>query len=433
MTDLIREKYLSRIRPFYGDTDTIKVITGVRRCGKSTVMRQIIDEISSATPDSVIAYLDLDSKRYMDISTPGELVEAIDGILPSEGPGRYLFVDEVQNVEGFEKVVNAYRNDDVSVFVTGSNSYLLSGELVTKLTGRYIEFDVFPFSLSEVRDYKVLNGLPFDPDLDFRDYTVNGGFPKRFSYPGREEQETYVRSIVDEVIRKDVLSRNKVRGRASFQKVLGYILSTPSVTVSSTSVSGYLRSERIGVNPATVSRYLDMIFNSRLASRCLRRDIKGKKALRTLYKSYVADPALHTYYPSAGTGTRMGSLLENIVYNELRSRGYDVSAGKLGDGEVDFVVSRSRDVAYVQVTYVMDSPETEEREFAPLLRIRDAYPKYVISMDPLDMGRDGVKHLNLVRDFLLGDGFRLRRHGTTGLPPRDRTCVPGRGSASPES
>ena len=408
MKDLSREKYLSRIRPFYGDADVIKVITGVRRCGKSTVMRQIVQELlDSGVEPSMIAYLDLDSKRYRKVSNAEELEAEIDLLIPSEGPGRYLFVDEVQNAEGFESVINAYRNDGVSVFITGSNSYLLSGELVTKLTGRYMEFDVFPFSLSEVRDYKLLNGLGFDPNRDFQDYLVNGGFPKRFSYPDPEQQADYVGAVVREVVEKDIRKRRKFRNVQTFEKVLEYLLSTPSVTVSSTSIADFMRSEKVKVLPSTVNRYLDMIFASRLLSKCSRVDVVGRKALKTLYKSYVSDPALHAYAAGPRTGLRIGMMLENVVYNELVSRGYDVSVGKFGDREVDFVVTRGLKKAFVQVTYVMESPETEEREEAPLLALRDASPKYIITMDPVTIGRNGIVRLNLVNDFLLGDGFRL--------------------------
>lgn len=408
MKELLREKYLSRIRPFYGDAEIIKVITGVRRCGKSTVMKQIVQELQdSGVEPSMIAYLDLDSKRYRKVSTADELEAEIDLLIPPEGPGRYLFVDEVQNVDGFESVINAYRNDGVSVFITGSNSYLLSGELVTKLTGRYLEFDVFPFSLSEVRDYKLQNGMDFDPSRDFQDYLVNGGFPKRFSYPDSEQQADYVRAVVSEVVEKDIRKKRKVRNIQTFEKVLEYLLSTPSVTVSSTSIADFMRSEKVKVLPSTVNRYLDMIFASRLLSKCSRVDVVGRKALKTLYKSYVSDPALHAYATGPRTGLRIGMILENVVYNELVSRGYDVSVGKFGDREVDFVVTRGLKKAFVQVTYVMESPDTEEREEAPLLALRDASPKYIITMDPVTIGRNGIVRLNLVNDFLLGDGFRL--------------------------
>ena len=408
MKELHREKYLSRIRPFYDDTEIIKVITGVRRCGKSTVMKQIVQELlDSGVEQSNIAFLDLDSKRYRKVSTADELEAEIDALIPSEGPGRYIFVDEVQNVKDFESVVNAYRNDGASVFITGSNSYLLSGEMVTKLTGRYMEFDVFPFSLSEVRDYKLLNGIEFDPNREFQDYLVNGGFPRRFSYPDNDQQADYVRAVVREVVDKDIRKRKKVRNIQTFERILEYLLFTPSTTVSSTSIADYMRGEHVKILPSTVNRYLDMIFASRLISKCSRVDIVGKKALKTLYKSYVADPALHSYATGPRTGLRIGMMLENVVYNELVSRGYEVAVGKFGSKEVDFVVTKGLKKAFVQVTYVMESPETEDREEATLLAMRDASPKYIITMDPVTIGRNGIIRLNLVNDFLLGDGFRL--------------------------
>ena len=408
MKELLREKYMSRIRPFYSDAEVIKVITGVRRCGKSTVMRQIVQELQdSGVGPTMIAYLDLDSKRYRKVSTADELEAEIDALIPPEGPGRYLLVDEVQNVEDFESVVNAYRNDGASVFITGSNSYLLSGELATKLTGRYMEFNVFPFSLSEVRDYKLLNGIEFNPNRDFQDYLVNGGFPRRFSYTDHDQQADYVRAVVREVVDKDIRKRTKVRNLQTFDRVLEYLLSTPSTTVSSTSIADFMRSEHVKILPSTVNRYLDMIFASRLVSKCSRVDVVGKKALKTLYKSYVADPALHSYAAGPRTDLRIGMMLENVVYNELVSRGYEVAVGKLGSKEVDFVVTRGFKKAFIQVTYVMGSPETEDREEAPLLALKDASPKYIITMDPVTIGRKGIVRLNMVNDFLLGDGFRL--------------------------
>lgn len=310
-------------------------------------------------------------------------------------------------MSGFEEVVNAYRNDGVSVFITGLNSYLLSGELVTKLTGRYLELDVFPFSLSEVRDFMEINGRGFEPDAGFRDYMVRGGFPRRLLFDGEEEQEKYISDLIDEMISKDVLSRCRVRSREAFERVLRYVMATPSMTVSSLSVSDHLRGQGMAVKPDTVNRYLRYIFDSRLASRCDRYDIVGRKVLTALYNVYPVDPALHTHYPGRRSRMRVGMVLESIVYNELASRGYGVSVGKLRESEVDFVVTSGDRVAYGQVTYVMETEETEEREFGPLLRIADAFPKYVISMDPITMDREGVRHLNLVRDFLLGDGFVL--------------------------
>jgi hypothetical protein len=408
MKELKRERYLSRIRPFYDDRDVIKVLTGVRRCGKSTMMRQIIEEIGASVADErAIVYVDLDSKKNLKVRTRDSLERLIDSGFEGYDGDRYLFVDEIQNVKGFEPLINAYRNDGVSVFITGSNSYLLSGELVTKLTGRYVEFRIFTFSLSEVRALYLQNGMDFNPADAFQDYLVNGGYPKSFSYPDSESRSLYIRSVIDETIKKDVLKSRKVRNKALLSKILDYILSTPGAEISSTSIADYLRSEKIRTTPNTVNRYLDMIYASKLADRCMRFDIYGKKAMKTHYKSYVADISLHTSYPNRGHDLRMGQIIENIVFNELNARGYDVQVGKLKTSEIDFVVSDGRGLAYVQVTYLMPTSDTEDREERPLLRIDDNYPKYIISMDPIALDRKGIKRLRLVEDFLLGDGFRL--------------------------
>ncbi|MBR4503605.1 MAG: ATP-binding protein [Candidatus Methanomethylophilaceae archaeon] len=408
MLELRREKYLSRIRPFYKDTDIIKVLTGARRCGKSTILRQIIDELREEGVDGrSLVYLDLDSKKYLSVRTSDALEKLIDSGFGDCQSGRYLFIDEIQNVRDFEPLINAYRNDGVSVFITGSNSYLLSGELVTKLTGRYVEFRISTFSLSEVREFYRINGMAFTPSEAFQDYLLNGGYPKSFEYADQDSKSLYIRSVIDETIEKDILRSKKVRNRALMGKLLDYILSTPGAEISSTSIADYLRSERMMTTPNTVNGYLDLIFSSKLADKCVRFDIFGKKALKTHYKSYVADISLHTSYPNVRRDLKMGHILENIVFNELRSRGYDVQVGKLRDIEVDFVVSNRKDIAYIQVTYLMASPETEEREERPLLKIEDNYPKYIISMDPIAIDRKGIKRLRLVEDFLLGDGFRF--------------------------
>ncbi|MGI5846235.1 MAG: ATP-binding protein, partial [Alphaproteobacteria bacterium] len=395
------EKYLARIRPFYHDASLIKVLTGVRRCGKSTIMRQIISELSG----NDIVYLDLDSKENIRIVTSDVLEKKIDGSFSNSGEHRFLFIDEIQNVKDFEPLINAYRNDGVSVFITGSNSYLLSGQLVTKLTGRFLEFPIFPFSFSEVRDFKELNGLPFSSSEEFRSYIVRGGFPQRFMCSGENEQMTYIRQLVDESIEKDILKLRKVRNRPLLKKVLGYVASSPGAEISSVSISKYLRTEKINTLPNTINRYMDLIFASKLALRCDRFDVIEKKVLKTFYKSYVADPAVYSFYPDYRHDLRIGAILENIVYLELVSRGYNITVGKLRDKEIDFVVTEGENLAYVQVTYVMDNPETEVREERPLLAIKDGYPKYIISMDPVNISRNGIKRLNMIDDFLLGDKF----------------------------
>ena len=408
MVELIREKYLSRIRPFYHDSGMIKVLTGVRRCGKSTIMNQIIGELKqSGIDERDIAHIDLDTKKYLAVKTVEKLEAIIDSLLDGIPGKKYLFIDEIQNVKDFEPLINAYRNDGVSVFITGSNSYLLSGELMTKLTGRYVEFKIGTFSFKEIRDYFEINNIKFDKDREFQNYLEYGGYPKRLEYPDANAQEEYVRSVIDETIEKDIFKSKKVRDKQLLRNILNYIVSTPSAVISTTSISDYLRSERINTLPSTVGRHLDLIYSSKIASKCERFDIVGKKSLKTLYKSYVADTSIHALYPKHRTDIRMGMVLENIVHNELVSRGYTVSVGKLRNKEIDFVVSQGRKLAYVQVTYMMSDEETWKREFDPLISIRDGFPKYIISLDPVQIDREGIHMLHLVNDFLLGDGFKL--------------------------
>ncbi len=408
MVELIREKYLSRIRPFYQDSGMIKVLTGVRRCGKSTIMNQIIEELKQSGVDGQnIAHIDLDSKKYLAVKTVDRLEKIVDSMIDRSPGKKYLFIDEIQNVKDFEPLINAYRNDGISVFITGSNSYLPSGELMTKLTGRYIEFKIGTFSFEEIRDYYEINNIQFDKDREFQNYLAYGGYPKRLEYQDVYAQEEYVRSVIDETIEKDIFKSKKVRDKQLLKRILNYIVSTPSAEISTTSISDYLRSEKIRTLPNTVGRHLDLIYSSKIASKCERFDIVGKKSLKTHYKSYVADPSVHALYPKHRTEIRMGMILENIVYNELVSRGYTVSVGKLRKKEIDFVVSHGRDLAYVQVTYMMSDEETWKREFDPLISIRDGFPKYIISLDPVQIDREGIRMLHLVNDFLLGDGFRF--------------------------
>lgn len=408
MKELKREKYLSRIRPFYRDSDIIKVLTGVRGSGKSTIMRQIMAEIGSdVADDRALVYIDLDSRKNQKITTIDLLEGLIDSEFGDRSGERYLFIDGIQNVRDFEPLINAYRNDGVSVFITGSNSYLFSGELVTKLTGRYVEFRIFTFSLNEVRSFYQENAMDFNPTDAFRDYILTGGYPKSFAYADPEDKARYVRSVVSETIKRDILGSGRVRDRVLLDRVLNHVLFIPGTGISSTSVADHLRSEHIMTTPNTVNRYLDLIFASMLADRCMRYDIITGKVLKTHYKSYVADISLHTSHLGNRYDPMTDLIIKNVVFNELLSRGYDVRAGKFRDTEVDFVVSNGRDSAYIQVTKLISSSEDEEMEERPFLGIRDNYPKYIISMDPVVMDHKGIRRLRLIEDFLLGDGFRL--------------------------
>lgn len=406
MRELLREKYLCQIRPFYHDHGMIKILMGVRRCGKSTIMKQIAEELSTqGIPARNIAYLDLDNPMYNEIATPKELSELIQtSLIRSDGPC-YLFIDEVQNVEGFETIINGYRNTGVSVFITGSNSYLLSTELTTKLTGRYVEFQIFPFSFQETEDYRRLNGMDTNIRGDFNEYLIYGGLPKRFDYPEASIQEKYTDSVLTEAINKDILDKRRVRDRPLLKSILSFISSIPSGEISSTSIANYLKKESVDTKPSTVNRYLDMIFASCIASKCMRYDVVGKKALKTLYKSYLSDLSIHTFYSGKKDKLDYGMLIENVVYNELVSRGYKVFVGKKGPYEIDFVVFNGLRKAYVQIAYSIADSNVREREEKPLLSMKDDYPKYIITMDPIAIEHDGLHFLNLLDDFLLGDKF----------------------------
>ena len=406
MIELQRIRYLSQIEPFIHDGGMIKVLTGMRRCGKSTILRQIMT-ILNDSPDISIAYLELDDDVYNYISTPDQLREAIEDCFKKTGGKRYLFIDEVQNVKDFEKVVESYRMKGVSVFITGSNSYLLSDEISTKLTGRYVEFKIMPFSFSEVEEYRKLNNIPISASSDFNDYLVYGGLPKRFDYPSAAAQEKYVFTVLDEIKRKDILARGRINNKVLLDDLVTFVASIPSQEISNDSITEYLNKNGLSIKRDTVKKYLDLIFSSNIASKCKRYDVIGKKTLNTVYKSYLTDMAIHTFISNKKDKLDYGMLVENVVYNELISRGYMVSVGKKGKKEIDFVVTDGMRKAYVQVTYLMPTQDVVDREEGPLLSMKDGFPKYIISMDPITISDNGIIRLNLVDDFLLGDGFKL--------------------------
>ena len=407
MKELKRSRYLSAIEPFIHDGGMIKVLTGMRRCGKSTIMRQI-EDIVRGSADASIVCIDLDDEVFRSITDPDSLRESIESAFGDSVGRRYLFIDEIQNVDGFESVLESYRKRDVSIFITGSNSYLLSGELITKLTGRYIEFRIMPFSFAEAEEYRRLNGIPTDAASDFNDYLVYGGLPKRFGYASESAQERYVFTVLDEIVKKDMLTRGSIRNRDLLDRLIRFIASVPSQEISSDSISGFVGADGSKVKKDTIRKYLNEIFSSNIASKCQMYDVMGKKALRTRYKSYLTDLSFHTFVSGRRDNLDYGMLVENVVYNELISRGYSVYVGKKGGKEIDFVVYEGRRKAYVQVAYLMPNEDVVKREEEPLLAMKDGFPKYIISMDPITVSGNGVRRLNLVSDFLLGDGFELR-------------------------
>ena len=396
-----REKYLQRIRGFYDAPDLIKVITGVRRCGKSSLMHMIADEIlKEGVSEESIIFLDLDSRGYRSIKTP----DGLDALLSryDSVPGlKYLFIDEIQNVKGFEEVINSFREDGhYSIFITGSNSYLLSGELATKLTGRYLEFEMFPLTFDEYEGMKAFYGVPIstDPDTELANFIQEGGFPRTVLLQSISDKRTYTESVIKEIFEKDIRKRVKIKNREVFELLRSFVIANYAAPMSISSLYAALKKHGINIGRNTVARYLSALVDAKVLYECSRFDIKSKKGLSGEKKYYLADLS---FYYSMNTDNRMnyGPSLENIVYLYAKSLGYSVSIGKIGNLECDFIL-RGRDLSYsyVQVAYsIAASEETEEREYRVFRSIRDNYPKYLLTTDKLLQKRDGILHCNLIR------------------------------------
>ena len=394
----VREKYLKKMRGFYHDTEIIKVITGVRRSGKSCLMEMVKDELLRGGIDPAnIIFLDLDSKAYRKIKSADQLESLIDSLGRADGT-KYLFIDEIQNVKDFEEVVNAYRGTgEYSVFITGSNSYLLSGELATKLTGRYVEFELFPLSFDEYLDMKAFLGKEVNVNLliELNNYLQEGGFPKAMQYDDFADKRTYVRSVIDEIFEKDIKRRVKVRNVETFNNVRNFIINNFGATVSVKSLQEALAKNGIDLKHATLSRYIEVLLQSKILYQCDRFDMRSKRALSGEKKYYLADIS---FYFATNTDNRInyGPALENMVYVYAKSLDYSVSVGRIGKLECDFILRDNKlDYCYVQVAYTIgESKSTEDREYAPLESIADNYPKYVLTTDYLLQNRNGIKHVN---------------------------------------
>lgn len=408
-----RESYLEKIRGFYHDDGMIKVITGIRRCGKSCLMHTIEEELREAgVPDSNIAYFDLDRYGFRSVKTPEQLEMLIEPLLQVEGM-KYLFIDEVQNVAGFEDVINEFRSEGgFSIFVTGSNSYLLSGELMTKLTGRYIEIEMQTLDFREYCDMKRFLGQEVSPNLatELDTYIVEGGFPKALDYPELADKRAYTRSVVEEIFQKDIKRRVKIRNVSLFNLVRDYVINNFGATTSLTNILSDLEEKQgVRLKRETLNRYLQVLEDAKLISKCTRFDVKSRKSLAGEQKYYLADLSL---YFALNTDNRInyGPVLENIVYRYARSLGYEVSVGRIGKLECDFIM-RGRDMgySYVQAAMtIMASEKTENREYRPLEQIRDNYPKFVLTRaDPIQR-RSGIIHENVPELIASGLDFGPR-------------------------
>lgn len=393
-----RENYLQKIRGFYHDTGLIKVITGVRRCGKSCLMETVANEIKeSGVPAENIIYLNLDKRGYRNIKTADQLDTLIASKATATGT-KYLFIDEIQNVKGFEEVINGFREEeDYSIFITGSNSYLLSGELATKLTGRYLEFELYTLSFEEYLEMKAFLGKEVNPDLfaEFDSYIAEGGFPKALQYEGSDKQ-AYIRGIVTEIFQKDIKKRAKIQKTSVFEIVQRYIINNFGATLSLTNILNDLKEAGCPIKRETLKRYLTILEEAKIIYPCYRFDLKSRKSISGEQKYYLADLG---FYYAMNTDKRInyGPVLENVVYLYAKSKGYSVSVGRIGKLECDFILERNRiDYSYVQVAMtIMNDIQTEDREYRPLEKIKDNYPKYLLTRNDLIQHRGGIEHYNI--------------------------------------
>lgn len=402
-----REKYLKKIRPFYSEEDLIKVITGVRRCGKSSLMETICDELKQTmdVKDEQIIYIDLDSRKNRNIKTADALEALIDSQTTSQEK-IYLFIDEIQNVDSFEEVINGYRTDGgYSIFITGSNSYLLSGELSTKLTGRYIEFELYTLSFDEYLEMKRFYNKDINPNtiVELNNYILEGGFPRTIQFDDLQVKRTYTESVVREIFEKDIRKRVKIRNREAFESVEHFIIKNFGATTSISGLQESLEKNGMKISRATLSNYIKILVDAKILYECSRFDMKSKKSLSGEKKYYVSDLS---FFFSLNTDNKInyGPVLENIVYFYAKSHDYSISVGRIGKLECDFILrDHKMNYAYVQVAYTIAlSKKTEDREYKSLESIRDNYPKYVMTTDYLLQNRNGIKHVNLI-DFIISN------------------------------
>ena len=395
-----REKYLGKIRGFYSDTSLIKVITGVRRCGKSCLMQTIANELCElGIPEANIIYLNLDKRGYKNIKSPMQLEAAIDSLCNSIKGVKYLFIDEIQNVLGFEEIINSFREEeDYSIFITGSNSYLLSGELITKLTGRYIEFEMFPLTFDEYIGMKRFLGCKLDNNItaEFDSYITEGGFPQTLIYKNINDKQTYVQSIIKEIFEKDIRRRVKIRDTASFNQIQKYVINNFGATMSFGNILEDLHKSGSSIKRETLSRYLQILIDAKILYKCERFDLKSRKSISSGQKYYLADLS---FYFASNTDNRVnyGPVLENIAFIYALSKDYSVSVGRIGKLECDFILrDEQSQYSYIQVAMtIQNGCETEDREYAPLEMIKDNYPKYVITRNDFIQRRNGIIHVNI--------------------------------------
>lgn len=397
---ILRKHYLEQAIPFV-DQDLIKIFTGIRRSGKTVLMKQMKNWLldHGRTPDQVLL-LNMESLQVRHKAQDGHLYEEILSYAKAHPQKKlYLFFDEIQDIPEWQLFINSLRVDiDCDLYITGSNATLLSNELATCLSGRYIQIPVYPFSLKEAKEFQKQQGTYQSDEKLFQDYLRFGGFPQRFYLPDASSAETYLRDLFEAVVLRDVLSRHKIRDTVSLQRILAFVLDNIGNPFSARKISGMLTSAGIKTTIPTVLNQLQWFQEAFIIEAAPRYDIIGKELLTSTEKYYAADLGLRNAIKSSEK-LDVSKLYENLVYLEMRTRGYQVRVGKLKNQEIDFICQKGSEKLYIQVAYLL-TPQDMDREFGNLKAVQDNYPKYVISSDPLDMSQDGIIHKNIL-EFLL--------------------------------
>ena len=397
-----RELYLNQIERLI-DKEPIKIITGVRRSGKTYLLKSIQKELKSrGIKEENIFMISFESMKYNKIENFKQLDECIINLTENITGKVYLLFDEIQNVENWEKSINAYRVDfDCDIYITGSNSEMLSGEMATLISGRYYQIKIYPFSFAEFIQYKkeIENKDTSDLDVLFKEYVEYGGMPP-IQQVATQDKYSYLSDIYNTILLKDIIARHNIRNTDMLNRILDYVIMNIGKNFSAGNIAKYMKHERRNISKDTILNYLLYSKNACFILPARREDIKGKKVLQHNEKYFLVD---HGFYQAKyGEIENIGSVLENIVYIELLRRGYDVKIGIINEKEIDFVCHKNKEKIYIQVTYQLENDETIEREFSGLAKINDNFDKYVLSMDKLDFSGNGLKHRNII-DFLISD------------------------------
>ena len=398
---LKREMYLSRIRGFY-DSDLIKILVGIRRCGKSVILKQIMNELKEKEVDkNHIIYVNFELIEFEELQDYKKLNKYIKEKIKDDKK-YYVFLDEIQKVIKFEDVVNSLRAsiENISIFITGSNSKLLSNELSTVLSGRYVLFNIYPLSYKEFIE---LTGKDAKAIETFWDFVRWGGLPNRTQFTDESNIKDYLHSVFDSIILRDVVERLGLKDTILFDLILQYIVDTTGRQFSAENVINFLKREGKSISTETLYTYLEALCKALMIKKIYRYDIHGKAILKTLNKYYMTDLGI-AQIKNNNFEINKSFAIENVVYNELLERGYDVYIGKTKDGEIDFIATKTEEKIYIQVTYLLESEKVINREFGVFKEIKDNYPKYVLSLDNTDFSKDGIIHKNIINWLLENNG-----------------------------